>query len=338
MDKSISSKLKKPYIEETISYWAGDKEYELIDDVQNIIYKIKISDKYYILRFSHSSVRTNDDILSEIHWVNYLTDNHIPAAKSKKSPDGSFTKVIEVDDSYFVASVFEYAPGDFISISGSTYWNPDFLKKWGSIVGRLHALSKKYNPDPHMKQRHELSSQDFIERAKKYVPKHYSKVINRIEDLCQRIDGLPRTKDTYGLIHCDLNPTNFFYNEGEVTIFDFDDCCYYYFLQDISGAIPLYSRKFEEPNWEKHIETFLESFLGGYFSENITDPSMFTLLRLFLMRDNLNSVVFSFEIDEENRREYDSYFKAVLDAYEKGHVLFNYDFERLAESVSLKRI
>jgi len=66
MDASISNKLKEFYIREAISGWAGEEGYELIDDVQNIIYKIKIDDKPHILRFSHSSVRTNDDILSEI--------------------------------------------------------------------------------------------------------------------------------------------------------------------------------------------------------------------------------------------------------------------------------
>jgi len=338
MDASISSKLKEFYIREAISGWAGEEGYELIDDVQNIIYKIKINDKYHVLRFSHSSVRTNDDILSEIHWINYLIDNHIPAAKPSKSLDGSFTKIIEVDDSYFVASVFEYAKGDFIDTSGYTYWNPNFLKKWGSIVGRLHALSKKYEPGPHTKRRHEWSSKDLLEKAKKYVPRHCSDVINRIENICQQIDALPKTEDTYGLIHYDLNPTNFFYNNGEITIFDFDDCCYNYFLHDISGAIPLYSRKFNEPNWRKYFQDFFVSFLNGYFSENIMDSSVFASLHLFLMYENLCSVVFSFEIDKKNREKYDSFFRVVLDTYKSGHVLFTYDFEQLAESISQKRI
>jgi Ser/Thr protein kinase RdoA (MazF antagonist) len=337
MDGSISRKLKKSHIEDTIRGWAGEKEYELVDDVQNIIYKFKISDRYYILRFSHSSLRTNDDILSEIDWINYLVDNHIPAAKPRKSIDESFTKVIEVDDSYFVASVFEYAKGDFIDTSGHTYWSPNFLKKWGSIVGRLHALGKKYAPDSHTKRRHEWSSIELIERAKKCVPKHHSAVINKIEDICEQMNELSKTKDTYGLIHYDLNPTNFFYNEGEITIFDFDDCCYNYFLHDVSGAIPLYSRKLRGPGWRKHFETFFGFFLDGYFSQNNMDSSTFALMHLFLMYGNLCSVVFSFEIDRKNREKYDSYFRVVLDTYKNGHGLFNYNSERLAESVSLKR-
>jgi Ser/Thr protein kinase RdoA (MazF antagonist) len=338
MDESISSKLKNSYIKETIRCWAGENEYELLDDVQNIIYKIKIDDKYHVLRFSHSSVRTNDDIQSEIHWINYLVDNHIPAAKPRRSIDGSFTKIIEVDDSYFVASVFEYAKGDFIDTSGRTYWNPNFLKKWGSIVGRLHALSKKYVRDPNIKRRHEWSSKDLTEKAKKYLLPGRSRILNRIEHICQQIDGLPKNNDTYGLIHCDLNATNFFYDDGEVTIFDFDDCCYNYFLHDISGAIPLYASKLRKSSWRGDFESFFGSFLQGYFSENILDSSVFTSLHLFLIYANLSSVVFSFEIDKKNRQKYDSYFRVVLDTYRNGHGLFNYDSERLAERVLLKKI
>ncbi len=338
MDESISSKLKRPYIKETIHAWAGDDEYELLDDVQNLIYKIKIGNKNHILRFSHSSARTNADILSEIHWINYLIDNDIPAAKPRRSIDGSFTRIIEVDDSYFVASVFEYAKGDFIDTSGHTYWSPGFLKKWGSIVGRLHALSKRYTPDPHTKRRHEWSSNDIIERAKKYVAEDRSAIINRIEDICQRIDGLPKTRDTYGLIHCDLNPTNFFYNDGEITIFDFDDCCYNYFLHDISGVIPLYSSKFKEPSWIGNFEAFFKPFLKGYFSENVLNSSVFASLHLFLIYENLSSVVFSFEIDKNNREKYDGFFRVVLDTYDNGLGLFDYDPEGLAESLFAKGI
>jgi Ser/Thr protein kinase RdoA (MazF antagonist) len=337
MDEAISSRLKKSYIEQTIRDWAGEKDYELLDDVQNIIYKIKIESESYILRFSHSSVRTNDDILSEIDWINYLVENHIPAAKPKRALDGSFTKIVAVDDSYFVASVFEYARGDFINTNGHIYWNTKFLRKWGSVVGRLHALTKKYDPGPHTKRRHEWRSNELVERAKNCIPSNRLDILYRVEDICQQIGALPKTTDTYGLIHYDLNPTNFFYHEGDITIFDFDDCCYNYFLHDISGPIPLYSGKFREPDWEKHFETFFRPFLNGYFLENTIKSSAFASLHVFLAYNNLCSVVFSFEIDKKNREKYDSYFRLVLDTYENGLGLFTYDCERLAERVLLER-
>jgi len=332
MDKLITKKLKKSHIEKTVDYWGGGKEYELLDDVQNIIYKFRIKDEYHILRFSHSSERTNDDILSEIHWINYLRENRIPAAKPIKTLDGSFIKIIDIGDSYFVASVFEYAKGDFISIDGEIYWNPKFLEKWGSIVGRLHSLTKNYVPDSKIKKRHDWQKENPVEGAKKCVPKQYSKVVDEIDYIYQQIIGLPKTKNTYGLIHNDLNPTNFFYSDGEVTIFDFDDCCYNYFLHDIAGAIPFYSRKFYENNWQKYIKTFFKSFLKGYFTENTMDNAEFASLPLFLKYANFSGVIFSFEIDEKNRMQYDDYFKIVLYTFENGHNLFNFDFKTLVEN------
>ena len=48
----------------------------------------------------------------------------------------------------------------------------------------------------------------------------------------------PKIADSYGLIHNDFNDGNFTvdYDNGDITVFDFDDCCYFWFMYDLACA------------------------------------------------------------------------------------------------------
>ena len=58
--------------------------------------------------------------------------------------------------------------------------------------------------------------------------------------LISRLLALPRTNDTWGLIHNDLHQNNFLVKANKVYAFDFDDSIYGYFALDI-GIATLFS-------------------------------------------------------------------------------------------------
>ncbi len=49
-----------------------------IDTWANFIFEAKRSEKSYILRISHSSYRTTDQIKAEIEWIDYLEKKTLP--------------------------------------------------------------------------------------------------------------------------------------------------------------------------------------------------------------------------------------------------------------------
>ena len=49
---------------------------------ENLIYEFRRADGDYILRLSHSSRRTPQQILGEVHWINYLSAGGAAVARA----------------------------------------------------------------------------------------------------------------------------------------------------------------------------------------------------------------------------------------------------------------
>ncbi|HEY8717803.1 phosphotransferase enzyme family protein [Pengzhenrongella sp.] len=64
---------------------------------------------------------------------------------------------------------------------------------------------------------------------------------------------IEKTPATWGLIHADLRPSNIMINGGELTIIDFDDCGYGWFMYDFASALSFMEHSDEAPamarNW-----------------------------------------------------------------------------------------
>jgi|SRR6266540_3194345 len=92
------------------------------------------------------------------------------------------------------------------------------------------------------------------------------------------LQGLPRDANSYGLIHTDMHHWNFLVHEGNITVFDFDDCTRHWFIYDI--AVPIHYPLIEIPLCEmkrrgKFAREFFSHFMKGYDRENHLDTFWF---------------------------------------------------------------
>jgi Ser/Thr protein kinase RdoA (MazF antagonist) len=83
------------------------------------------------------------------------------------------------------------------------------------------------------------------------------------------------------LIHGDFGETNYRYQDARLNIFDFDDCCYHWFVYDL--AITIYPH-----GWRKEGLQLLDWLLEGYAesmqsSVTLADVTMFCRWRLLYM-------------------------------------------------------
>ena len=88
--------------------------------------------------------------------------------------------------------------------------------------------------------------------------------------------ALPKTAESYGLIHQDAHAGNFFVHEGQITLFDFADACYGYFINDIAMVLfyALTQAEAELKMTRLHLALhFFQQFWQGYRSAEFNlDP------------------------------------------------------------------
>jgi Ser/Thr protein kinase RdoA (MazF antagonist) len=267
---------------------------------------------------SHSLHRTSNAIQGELEWLNYLVDGGVPAARAVLSVQGNLVEPIPVaDGSHFTAVSFEWARGDHATREEMRGGLP---VKIGQIMGRMHALTKHFEPsEPHYK-RHDWydDSAGFVEE---HLPASETVIIDKYAQLIDYLGALFQDREGYGLIHVDMHAGNFFVDDGQITLFDFDDCQYAWFIYDIAMAL-FYAISHdcvseEDVAWA---DRFLREFLEGYRCENtiadvwldeiphflkLREIDLYAAIHRSLDLDNLDPWCASFMRGRKHRIEHD---------------------------------
>jgi Ser/Thr protein kinase RdoA (MazF antagonist) len=240
-----------------------------LEAFENFVYEFTNQDGVaVILRISHSARRTFDYTLGEIEFVRFLTAAGLPVAHPVLSEAGQFVERIEDGEpgQHFVAVAFERAPGvvfDDAPVLKETYWGPTLFGDLGRIFARLHNRAQEYRLSNPRFKRQEWHEYDVVDVGR-FAPPEETLVRRRTAEIIERLHRLPRSANDYGLIHADLHPRNFCFDKGLITVFDFDNCEYAWFVKDI--AVLLYYVARFEPGERRAEATaaFLTPFLAGY--------------------------------------------------------------------------
>ncbi|WP_216828168.1 phosphotransferase enzyme family protein [Alkalihalobacterium elongatum] len=240
-----------------------------------------------ILRLTHSSHRTKDQIESELNWLTYLHKHNAPVCVCLPSNNGNVVETIKAHDTAFYASLFEKAPGGPVKVHDISF-NDKLITKWGETIGCFHRLTINYSRPNSIAKRPDLV-EEYDKQFAPFLPKE-QKLQEKVSEVLQAVKALPKTLERYGLIHSDVHSGNFFYNQltNKIVVFDFDDCSYHHLISDI--AIPVYYS-----SWLKHdnqldrnnfSHEFLMHFLKGYQLERSLHLESLKHLPLFLkLRD-----------------------------------------------------
>ena len=221
-----------------------------------------------IIRITHSIRRSKAYMLGELEFVRYLAEHHVPVAQPIPSINGELVEIIALDDSNFLVSAFEKANGHEPEEKELT---PDFFVKWGTLTGRIHSLSKRFKPSNPKFKRQEWYQEEVLDFSR-YVPASHAIVHEKKAQLINQFQLLPKNKDSYGLTHNDNHHGNIHTHNGTLTIFDFDDCSYHWFVNDIAIAVHSILPGYDQADQFNDLSThFMTHFMRGYFRENQID-------------------------------------------------------------------
>lgn len=247
------------------------------DGFESFIYRFTRGGERYILRLAHTLHRTPEAIHGEVDWINHLAAGGATVARAELSARGELVE--EIDDGAggrFLATAFAFAPGESPWKAG---WTPARREAYGRLIGRMHALSKGYEPADPRRRRHDWPA-DTVDSVRKQLATVDPFALDRFLALVERAGALPRGRDDYGLIHFDAHEGNFFIDGDTITLFDFDDCGYNWYANDLAMVIFYQVTNAAEP--EEKAAAFLPDFLRGYRAENRLDPAWAALIHDFM--------------------------------------------------------
>jgi amicoumacin kinase len=247
---------------------------EKIGDFENYIFKGKREDQEVIIRLTHSSHRLFEDIEAELDWVLFLKNNGLNVYEQYRSQNNQFIETFTAKDgSEFYVCCYEKIPGVRLGWKDIKN-NHELVTAWGRTIGRLHKVTKNYEVPVGKSKRPNWDEEELLE-IEKFKPDIPKEIVTYRNEVVHAITKMPKTKDQFGLIHSDLHFGNFHYFEGQLYLFDFDDCTYHWFASDI--AMPVYyiilagelAGEFEDTHQkEKFAAKFLSNFFKGYEQEN----------------------------------------------------------------------
>jgi Ser/Thr protein kinase RdoA (MazF antagonist) len=265
MEKRIKERFNAQILSTVMeSYNITADRIKLLDGFESFIYEFQQEGQAYILRISHSLRRDENLIRAEIDWINFLHRGAACVAKAIKAESGDYVvPVADAQGGHFLATAFVKANGDHPS---KEVWNPAFYQKYGRVIGRMHALTMNYTPTNPAWIRPQWDGPEMLDIAG-WLPESESLVLERYLQLKSHLDSLQKSRGTYGLIHQDAHAGNFFVDaDGEITLFDFDDCTYSWFMNDI--AIVLFYIALGVEDQATSTRDFMTNFLHGYRQEN----------------------------------------------------------------------
>ena len=273
----MDSKIKLMFLDEHVvegaaRFGVSPEKLTFIGGFQNFIYSYNRDELKYILRFTPSTLRTREGLAAEIEWIRYLSENGLSVSDPVTSVDGEDFERIQGNMIDFYVTSFRHAPGRKIGYP-ECLGNSILYEQCGRMTGRLHELAKRYKP---MAKRHTWECNEYLLRARNYIPSEHQPILLALDELKAYLASLPVTADNFGLIHGDINVGNFTVDESwGITLFDFDECQYSWYAEDI--AIQLYYLLYvfgEDSKSERKVqyELFIKHFEQGYTEDGRQMP------------------------------------------------------------------
>ena len=329
MEHRIKSRYNDDILKEAMQrYGIAPESIRLLDGFESFMYEFERDQAEYILRIGHSLRRSIPMIQGEVNWINYLVKGGVPAARAIFSENDRLVELIDDGQGeHFLATAFVKARGQHPNRSE---WTPRFFEAYGAMMGRMHALSKRYEPDPSTWR---PQWDDPINMVGQFLPPSEEIAAEKYCALMAHLNTLPKDADSYGLIHQDAHTGNLFVDEaGNITLFDFDDCVYGWFIYDIAMVL-FYVVPFDPSGASNFTGEFMPHFLRGYRHENHLDAAWLKEIPYFLKQREIDLYALihrSFDVNSLDDPWAARYMSGRKQRIEDGVPFIDFDFESLA--------
>jgi Ser/Thr protein kinase RdoA (MazF antagonist) len=279
----------------------------------NLVYEYQQDGQFRILRISFRPDRTAEQIQAELHFVDYLAEHGVRVSSPMPSQNGRLLETIQVRGMPLHIASFVRGKGTRVPDNDYRYREEapieEYFQNWGRVLGQMHALTKNYRP---VNEREKRPTWFEINKSRLVIETHVSErfpvVCDRIRSLLKEIQSLPQDRYSYGLIHGDFNDGNFIvdYTNGDMTVFDFDDCGYFWFIYELASAWEAGVGRIMFGGLEERktfMDRYMEQIMEGYACENELSIEWMARLPMFVQLIQVEELLYYIQyIDDPNEK------------------------------------
>ncbi len=248
------------------------KQVRLVANHLNGIFRVDTEDgEIYALRLSHPTWRTDDELQTELHWLQMLAnDTTIGVPQLFANTQGNLITSVTCEGvpEPRRAVLMSWIHGRLLSEQLS----PHNFTKFGVLAARLHEHGAKWRApaDLNIRVRNSLyvrgETDELCERNREVFPEQSYAIFEQVrEHVQQAYARLYRDGQGARIIHADLHQENVKVFRGALYPFDFEDSILGYPVQDIAQTFYdlLYFSSLDNTEYQ----LLRDAFIQGYRSE-----------------------------------------------------------------------
>ena len=233
------------------------------------VYRFTQDSQSVVLRILPASPEINlNDMQSIFEWMRYMSENHAPVPKPIQSINNKYIEEINHGAGTYLIMMIEAADGILSEDIPLEQWSNELYQTLGIAVGKIHSVASQFN----------LANPAKIRPIWEDIPNNFNPeqdpnpeltiIHSERKNIMDYLATLPKDNDSFGLIHGDLHMGNFFIDvaANKITIFDFDDCVYGWFMMDIATLVFDYPVVYPQTSKNQLVEDFFAHLLKGYSS------------------------------------------------------------------------
>ena len=235
-----------------------------------------------VFRVHRPGYHSRAEIESELAWLGALgRDGVISTLTPIPQADGALIADIDDDGTIRHAVAFGLLPGREPAEGEDL---PRWFRELGAINARLHAHAKDWRrPEGFVRKRWDYEAMlgevrlwgDW--RAGLGLDTDGRAVLERTAQVLRdRLDDYGTGEDRFGLVHADMRVANLLVEGDDLSVIDFDDCGFSWFLYDFAAAISFIEH-------EPYIPQLQAAWVEGYRSVAPLSDEECAILPVFIM-------------------------------------------------------
>lgn len=263
-----------------------------------------------IIRIAFLPDRSREDFLGEMEYVQYLSEHGGSVSNVISSRKGNLVEELRHHHHIFFVCLFEKASGKMLAENHYRYREgvplAEYFYNCGKTLGKLHQLSKGYAP---VHSRYHFFDKYNFESINQLIPDALSLLKEKLAELLNTLDGLDKSRESFGMVHFDYSDGNYMinYETGQITVYDFDNSCFCWYMVDLANlwvhGVGWIQREPDAGKRKRFMSEYFEAVLAGYKSETVLENAMLDELPLFIKAVLMENIVDEFQVMRNNGEE-----------------------------------